>query len=77
MRRTSDGVTFIFKPANHILGIKTTLQGRITAVKYVADFTGSGDIVVDPIPQYTGTNDLYEWGYYADSGTFSVTLSNR
>jgi hypothetical protein len=79
LRRTSDqGATFIFKPSDYVAAIKTNAQGRITAVKYISDFTGSGDITVDPVAQYIpGTNDLYEWGYYTESGIFSATLSNR
>ena len=79
LRRTSDqGATYIFKPADTVFAIKTNAAGRITGVKYAADFTGSGDITVDPIAQYIpGTNDLYEWGYYTESKVFSVTLSNR
>lgn len=79
LRRSDDqGVSYIFKPSDYVIGVKTNSVGRITAVKYASDFTGSGDVTVDPVAQYVpGTNALYEWGYYTESGIFSATLSNR
>jgi hypothetical protein len=45
-------------------------QGRITRV----DYAGTS---VTSIPQYTGTNILYEYGRLSDHGELQVIFSNR
>lgn len=45
-------------------------QGRITRV----DYNGTS---VTSIPQYTGSNILYEYGRLSDHGELQVIFSNR
>ena len=72
LKITSAGGTIEY--ASDDIYLKTTAAGRITDVSYAG---ASALVTVTAIPQYDGTNTLYEYGHLTDGPVFSTILSNR